>query len=457
MGVGRTCLLTLVPAIALSATRAGSQGIPARRVPIDQLAPRVSDGTRATATSVAASDATRPTNDDARDGVWVPIAMRSLRVLRADEVVRAAPSDVAARRGTVARDTLLPALEARLGPGCASRWIRVSTDGWMCLDETQLAPDPPLATAQPVVHAGDVVPYHYAFAAYSGVPVYRRLQDVDVDDRDQELERGFGIAIDGSGRLDGRTFMRTLSGRWIANRDLNWARPSNREGVLFDATEPVESVGFVGARVSTFATADAAAGGNVRPTGVLLQRTGVHVRERQTVRGHRVVRTDQGWIRAETVRGPESVLPPDGTGAAERWVDVDTRRQILVAYEGARAVMATLVSTGRSGARTAHGVHRVWVKLATSDMSNMDTDQMDTTTSVYSVQRVPWVMYFHGDQALHGAYWHDQYGTARSHGCVNLPPRVAQWLFDWAPPALPAGWTAVFPTDAHPGLRVRVR
>jgi lipoprotein-anchoring transpeptidase ErfK/SrfK len=143
--------------------------------------------------------------------------------------------------------------------------------------------------------------------------------------------------------------------------------------------------------------------------------------------------------------------------ANERWVDIDTRAQVLVAYEGTRPVYFTLVSSGRRGFDTRRGEFRAWVKLATTDMSNADDPDLDTSTRVYSVERVPWVLFFHRDQALHGVYWHDRFGTARSHGCVNLAPKDARWIFEWAPPALPAGWEAVFPTDEEPGLRVRVR
>jgi lipoprotein-anchoring transpeptidase ErfK/SrfK len=120
-------------------------------------------------------------------------------------------------------------------------------------------------------------------------------------------------------------------------------------------------------------------------------------------------------------------------------------------------VFATLVSTGRSGNETAAGEHRVWSKLATTDMSNADDVELSSATALYTVARVPWVMFFHGDQALHGVFWHDQFGRARSHGCVNLAPRDAAWLFEWAPPQMPPGWTAVIPTPREPGLRVRVR
>jgi lipoprotein-anchoring transpeptidase ErfK/SrfK len=115
------------------------------------------------------------------------------------------------------------------------------------------------------------------------------------------------------------------------------------------------------------------------------------------------------------------------------------------------------VSTGRRGNETVTGEHRVWVKLATTDMSNVDNVDLYSATALYTVSRVPWVMFFHNDQALHGAFWHDRFGAAHSHGCVNLAPRDAAWLYTWAPPNAPPGWTAVMPTNAEPGLRVRVR
>jgi lipoprotein-anchoring transpeptidase ErfK/SrfK len=66
----------------------------------------------------------------------------------------------------------------------------------------------------------------------------------------------------------------------------------------------------------------------------------------------------------------------------------------------------------------------------------------------YFLQDVPWIMYFSGDVALHGAYWHDRFGAPHSHGCVNLSPKDAQWLFNWtAPTAGPYNWTLPKPED----------
>ena len=69
---------------------------------------------------------------------------------------------------------------------------------------------------------------------------------------------------------------------------------------------------------------------------------------------------------------------------------------------------------------------------------------------------VPWVMYFQGSYALHGAFWHDAFGRQKSHGCVNLSPEDARTLFHWANPPLPENWHGVFSKDDKEGSRVVV-
>jgi len=67
------------------------------------------------------------------------------------------------------------------------------------------------------------------------------------------------------------------------------------------------------------------------------------------------------------------------------------------------------------------------------------------------------VQFFDRAVGLHGAFWHDGFGRPRSHGCVNLAPEDARWLFAFTEPKLPAGWSAVLPTPVEPGTAVRVR
>jgi hypothetical protein len=65
-------------------------------------------------------------------------------------------------------------------------------------------------------------------------------------------------------------------------------------------------------------------------------------------------------------------------------------------------------------------------------------------------------MYYHRAFALHGAFWHSNYGSQMSHGCVNLSPLDAKWVFRFTEPHLPEGWHGVWATEEHPGSRVVV-
>jgi hypothetical protein len=67
-------------------------------------------------------------------------------------------------------------------------------------------------------------------------------------------------------------------------------------------------------------------------------------------------------------------------------------------------------------------------------------DGSDPVDGDFEVEEVPWTMYYWGSFALHGAYWHDDFGQVRSHGCTNLAPADARWLFEWSSPSVPDGW-----------------
>jgi len=105
-----------------------------------------------------------------------------------------------------------------------------------------------------------------------------------------------------------------------------------------------------------------------------------------------------------------------------RWIDVALSTQTLTAYEGQTPVNAYLVSTGLSQTPTPTGQYRIWIKLKTDDMAGAD----------YYIEHVPWVMYFFEGYGLHGVTWHANFGHPMSHGCVNQPNDMAEWLFNFA-------------------------
>ena len=163
------------------------------------------------------------------------------------------------------------------------------------------------------------------------------------------------------------------------------------------------------------------------------------------------------WMRAMdgTVTNPGP--PPKNLAPGERWIDVNLGLQSLVAFEGDKPVFATIISSGRhdddpvKDHRTRPGEFRVREKHISATMDN-DT----ATDGPYSIEDVPWIMYFDGSTALHGAFWHSRFGHERSHGCVNMTPHDAHELFGWVGPKLPDGWHGVHATDANPGTRVIV-
>lgn len=127
---------------------------------------------------------------------------------------------------------------------------------------------------------------------------------------------------------------------------------------------------------------------------------------------------------------------PEGVGPEEKWIEVDLYEQTLAAYEGNEMVFATLVSSGLPWWQTEQGLFKVWVKINQGKMSGRDG-----YPDYYFLEDVPWTLYFNGDFALHGAYWHDRFGIKHSRGCVNLAPVDAKWLYDWATPVGDSGWT----------------
>jgi lipoprotein-anchoring transpeptidase ErfK/SrfK len=118
----------------------------------------------------------------------------------------------------------------------------------------------------------------------------------------------------------------------------------------------------------------------------------------------------------------EPPKPEVVVGDGERWIDVDLTNQMVYAYEGDAMVNSFVVSTGTWLTPTVTGKHKIYVKVRVQDMRGPG----------YHLRDVPYVMFFHGDYGLHGTYWHNNFGTPMSRGCVNLTIDDAAWLFNWA-------------------------
>ncbi len=378
--------------------------------------------------------------------------VRSVLVLRRDEPLFTEPNRGAARRGAAARGARLPVFELARGGGCNARWFSVGPLAWICEDGAEASAASPPGEHAPSTTA-DGLPYAYFFVGPDGSFGYRDLLVAEDGVPEAQLLPGFGVAITREGQKPGgERYGLSTHGFWIPLRDLRRvAAPTFRGGDVSDALD----VAWVNVDKARPRKAPGATAGR----DVVPRQTRLQVFETRELGGKKWLRIgDAQWLPAAEVSQPSRLARPAEVKAGEHWFDVELATQTLVAYVGDHPVFATLVSSGRGLAgsvlATPKGIHRIWVKLAASDMDNLENLEANES---YAIQAVPWVMYFQHGYGLHGTFWHRAFGRVQSHGCVNLSPVDAERLFHWASPRLPSGWTAALPTLYEQGSLVRVR
>jgi lipoprotein-anchoring transpeptidase ErfK/SrfK len=363
-------------------------------------------------------------------------------------IAYATPSTTADRAGVVAAGTRSRPTDARpAGDGCAARWIAIAPRGWVC--EDALAPSAELPTPiPPTALDDDTAPTLgvYGVVRGAGVVAYASRDDAASATNGRELGRATSVRAVAKVAIAGEAYWLTSEGEYIAAASIYQVTASEFQGVaLADhglAVAWVHVHDHPGAAAVLRDEAGAA-------TGEAGPRSRVAVRE-VSADGARVRITDTDWIARADLRMPSLAAPPAGVGSADHWMDVDLDEQVLVAYEGAQPVYATLVSTGRGEHATPSETAHITTKYRTADMNNPKQGE------AYAVADVPWTMYYDGHFALHTSYWHDGFGDVRSHGCVNLAPRDARALYGWSSPDVPAGWIAVYGNEASPGSLVRI-
>ena len=134
---------------------------------------------------------------------------------------------------------------------------------------------------------------------------------------------------------------------------------------------------------------------------------------------------------------------------SEKWIEVSLNQQKVRAWEGDKIVMEFLISSGK-WYPTPKGTFYIWYKTRAQTMKG-GSKELGT---YYNLPNVTHNMFFHKGYALHGAYWHNNFGHPMSHGCVNEPLDKADAIFDWAGPVVPPGVNAIRSSDANPGTKV---
>jgi lipoprotein-anchoring transpeptidase ErfK/SrfK len=412
--------------------------------------------------------------------------------------VRAEPVKDAPRLGYIRNGAVLTATtDQPLGfDACRKGWYGLTTGGYVCAG-TDVIPfmGEHLPTRQPLQpDTRAKLPFPYGYSRSSGTPVFRRLPNDDEWARVaseapvvgapgeglaaslgpptlasllgdahsvllRRMQRGFYVSLDQEVEHGTRTFWHTQAAGFIEKERLAPVEGSNFHGVPLSENGLALPVAFViGSKISAHALD---AKGQLHPTGAELAYHSVFaVAAQNEVAGKPyVVAADGGYYATHGVTLASQRAKPREVGDDEKWIDADLSTQTLVAYVGSKPVYATAISSGRirdesdplRDFRTPTGSFRITGKHISSTMDG-DVAQ----DGPYSIEDVPYVMYFSLAYALHTAFWHDSFGRPHSHGCINLAPLDAKWLFFWSEPRLPPDWHGVYATTLAPGTRVYV-
>lgn len=166
------------------------------------------------------------------------------------------------------------------------------------------------------------------------------------------------------------------------------------------------------------------------------------------------------YFNGESLVVPKLALLADrfdvlGASSDERWIEVDLSDQKLYAWEGNNIFLETPVSTGLPWWPTPKGEFKIWIKLRSTKMEGGEGKYY------YNLPNVPYVMYFENDQipgwrgfGLHGAYWHNDFGTVHSHGCVNLPINIARELYYWVSPDFSDYKSVAYSSETNEGTKI---
>ena len=132
----------------------------------------------------------------------------------------------------------------------------------------------------------------------------------------------------------------------------------------------------------------------------------------------------------ESAQSPDIVYLDSSIPDGARWIEIDLSEQKLIAYQGNTPVMVTQISSGRKNGtdrlvyytETVTGRYTVQKRYAAARMAGPG----------YDTPNVPYIQYFFRGYAIHGAFWHNEFGLPVSHGCINMRVEEARQLFEWA-------------------------
>lgn len=303
----------------------------------------------------------------------------------------------------------------------------------------------------------DILPWDFAYVYADPAPVFSSpFCELSCKPPITDLSGGFiWVSMEPGGpvRASENLWYKTGEKRYMLAQDLRPYSPSIFKGMEYGDNSSAPDSGTAGWIILDSVTSKTP--GKVEYIdGKLMQRhTQIKIYETRNIEGWNWYRIGEDqWVEQKRVAVIKYGKRPEEIKAGERWIEINLYEQTLTAYEGELVKYTTLVSSGLPGEdfETPPGLFRVWTKKKFAKMSGGVKGE-----DYYFLQDVPYQIYFYKSYAIHGAYWHDNFGVRQSHGCVNISPRDAKWLFDWTTPVAKDNlWTKATPED--PGTWVWV-
>lgn len=225
--------------------------------------------------------------------------------------------------------------------------------------------------------------------------------------------------------IDGGKYVLAKNGGWLR------ASPAAVSSVILGRT-------FSAPPTTNFGWVFEAAYPYVQPNYANGQNPNVYFNREQVLQVFEVVENENGtWFRVgenqwlDRIHFRAAIIDsqPPAEVTADRWIEVDLAEQVVLVYENRRLVYATMVATGMEPFFTQPGVFQIYEKKEAENMTgSFESDRSD----FYSLEDVPYVLYYDQARAFHGAYWRAWYGIEQSHGCINMTIGDSRWLYDWA-------------------------
>ena len=372
-------------------------------------------------------------------------------------MVYAEPREDSAFRGKLVHGEAIAIYEHVEGPDCRGPWGRVALAGYICLDATEPTTHEP--GVLPRLPKGRLVPFFYAKNRdpENPAPIWRSRKQMrggaePVGTLDEDHVYAFNWrrrGRDGGYYSDQRR-------RTIRGKDVKPLEPSDFTGRDLVA-EPVPEGAVLAWTVQWPKTPRLeTAHPDAEPAELLGYHEVVFVQDAPTTKRRAKFYPPlqgEGFFAAKQIRRWIPLVErPDGVGTDDVWLDIELSQQTLTVMRGDEPQFVTLVSSGTWKDPTPTGIWRFESKMALTDMRSKPN-----ADDAYHVESVPWVMYFKGRYALHGAYWHNRFGRRTSHGCINLSAIDARKVYTLTEPHTPPGWVMVMEHPEDPGTVVRVR